>query len=1455
MATIIANPSNGNILNVLDPSTWVGGVVPGPNDIAQFPAQSQITAINRPYTDGYFLGTTYEERIIVDSTSNFPNESGSFYIHSNTTGDIEVKINYTGSDPNEFFSCSIDPEYTDRIKYQNSGSWPHDILFRAGDNSGVWRGYNEYELTGSGVWHVGQVQMNTRVKFTIKDDAHLKLDGSSVIYPNINFDLSSVGKLYILDQANIEVTGSTSRARAGIWMLDRDNCTVIISGSENFSSSYLSSAASAGDTLVRVDNPTSFGPKDYISITEPWDITQRASISSSGDINLWYQGEDYNYKEHSWHGYQLNGWYYDGKMEDELARVHSVSGSHLLISKLHAKEGAIHEDLGLYDYNTFVETFGETPPVFTGNKRVVLVSSFHKDFKPNTTLIVSESICNILYSSKYLSQSQFIDFTTGTTRPEEVFAWDSKMNTGSGLTVGTINTDREDYWLDQIWTTSSYNGLNCFRIHHEQCVNPSSPRTYMNLMVSGTFLQEYEVTVSGSTLRDNGNGDGFLGVGVGGHPTFRNTITRADTRTSTYYSLGWIPWLTLDGKYSLYHNQAPGDYNKVQIDNNDYWEENDFIIQDWTLKDDLSLNPSASFELKITQKDGLYRTYFNNFQTSEFIRNLAPSPLWVGLHRFSSLYNINIKEWKELLILDTEDEFTQGDPIIEGGLIYTHDSTHKISNLGNAIKDARGYRNILWEWNYTKGKTSLLPYQHNVVASNQADYTPGLQYINSPGQYMWGAQLAFQAAPRPWSFSMGHLGAGYFITYDLNQSITFDTFAIQYVLEYRDDEVNNRIYNIRLDVSDDGENWTTVKAAANDDRYFPGIQTLRRFALDSGPTTARFVRYYSEGSVRSTENDHLFFGLYNTNGQGNTIELYDASNFKVGDKILFWSKQLNSELRKEDQPDAFIDWPLITGVSTGITTNEDVAGGLVLYHEITAIDGNIITLDRQVEYYHLNKNTVVLKLNLGNINFIGNHINRNNLYANRSDGGPLNMSIKNANWTHLAEASAFYMINNYWGHPLIIENCFFNTQTGDQTAIYAGSLWKNNYSLNSGADNIMRGYYTFTPQTQYCFNYHSYNRQTFYEYLEGGTTDKVCYNFNVTRGHSAGAIYRPMDNNISFSENGNQAADLIIKNNYMGGLTYGWYLPYSTADFSIPRRMQVYDNYVDATSGFRGWNPNGYQDELILIQNHIESPKFSRDWDYFGVSNNYRSYGSFIGWGGLRTGRSFGLYLSNNPDLNKPSILIGGYQYYVLTHEKDHYRVYIGGSANEPFTQQNTLNLFKCTFKISSEMDVKIQLSFDYKLDIFLKHALGSNSSAGDVAQQRHGKNWTQPHIVLFDKQMNVIKHLGSFSSIHWDTVSVDEILTLTPNTYILAIVHHTHYAAAWRHTKLMDYKNMDLNLLATDTSDIVVYNNNFDVHKMFISRQGLTDSYTKGSLGPNSVVRTSNNLNIGKLKFRKVKL
>jgi len=60
MATITAVTSSviGEYLNVLDPNTWVGGVVPGPDDTAIFPHRTytyyRSTATTNPAHDYYY---------------------------------------------------------------------------------------------------------------------------------------------------------------------------------------------------------------------------------------------------------------------------------------------------------------------------------------------------------------------------------------------------------------------------------------------------------------------------------------------------------------------------------------------------------------------------------------------------------------------------------------------------------------------------------------------------------------------------------------------------------------------------------------------------------------------------------------------------------------------------------------------------------------------------------------------------------------------------------------------------------------------------------------------------------------------------------------------------------------------------------------------------------------------------------------------------------------------------------------------------------------------------------------------------------------------------------------------------------------------------------------------------------------------------------------------------------
>ena len=52
--------SGSEARNVLDPNMWVGGVVPGPNDVARF----WYAGINASYENSYFDQNTYNYQSI-----------------------------------------------------------------------------------------------------------------------------------------------------------------------------------------------------------------------------------------------------------------------------------------------------------------------------------------------------------------------------------------------------------------------------------------------------------------------------------------------------------------------------------------------------------------------------------------------------------------------------------------------------------------------------------------------------------------------------------------------------------------------------------------------------------------------------------------------------------------------------------------------------------------------------------------------------------------------------------------------------------------------------------------------------------------------------------------------------------------------------------------------------------------------------------------------------------------------------------------------------------------------------------------------------------------------------------------------------------------------------------------------------------------------------------------------
>ena len=257
MATITAKHTSGSVYNVLDPNNWIGGVVPGPNDIAVFPAQSIRAYPNQPLATTNavpYTPWTGFQTLTVNTTAGFP-RSGSFYCFPELMQDVmlPVKIDYQSTSSVTFISCSIDHSYRE-WRYANTHSYtekfPGDNPVAIGDlrasNIYWYRGYggatasanpsnwqNCYELTGSATWSVARIDLNYACDFTVKDTAQLNMFATSSTSGYINI-LGSFSGIKLLDRMTFNATGSWNTATSSINGIVSNGIAstyVIISGS------------------------------------------------------------------------------------------------------------------------------------------------------------------------------------------------------------------------------------------------------------------------------------------------------------------------------------------------------------------------------------------------------------------------------------------------------------------------------------------------------------------------------------------------------------------------------------------------------------------------------------------------------------------------------------------------------------------------------------------------------------------------------------------------------------------------------------------------------------------------------------------------------------------------------------------------------------------------------------------------------------------------------------------------------------------------------------------------------------------------------------------------------------------------------------------------------------------------------------------------------------------------
>ena len=525
MATITAVTSSvqGESLNVLDPNTWVGGVIPGPNDTAVFPhrpfsyyrntgttnetSYQYVHPIGGPWSGSNGItmnklgadGVTrvYQQaQLNASSTTNLGLDeechangpySSSFFVVMNPGKGIHQMINvkYQRKGTTYFASCSLNNEFSEWIP-KNVYTSSLENEFTGNKVSGYFqynsvyyiRNYNQYHLTGSGTWSVGHVDMGNFTDFEIRD-AKLELTSTT---PRIDMTYGSYNSIKVLGSAHIQISSSSTTTGGGIYAYRKNYVSILVSGSANYSSSYMTQTANEGDKTINVADSNAFGEGDLVSIHEDpnkmvftnrvrmiddrynytlaqmWDKRRflTASIASSsfgGFIDTDQDVPEAGYTRFNHSGSIMN-W--------EWARVVSSSNNQLTVGKLLTKRGKVETQLGTYTHQQFIQTFGKTIPPYNGSKRAILVDlpNVERGFTTGESVTINDKAYDILHESSYLTQSHFIDFTTGNVDPRDVFIWSNNIMSGSAYSQtqlqGSYYSWDEYYRKHTLWGSGSH---------------------------------------------------------------------------------------------------------------------------------------------------------------------------------------------------------------------------------------------------------------------------------------------------------------------------------------------------------------------------------------------------------------------------------------------------------------------------------------------------------------------------------------------------------------------------------------------------------------------------------------------------------------------------------------------------------------------------------------------------------------------------------------------------------------------------------------------------------------------------------------------------------------------------------------------------------------------------------------------------------------------------------------
>ena len=1371
MATI-NSVTNGGEYHFDDPNAWSGGVVPGKGDVAVI--QHTFTRINSG--SGYHYWNGVKNRIVVDSVSNlgFEATSGSFFTYT-YPGCHRVQITYDSTGSNQFNNVRISSSYAN--SKGESPTWTDGIsgsfvgIIR--NDAPVFSSPTTIFVSASATWHVNRVRLHDQGNLIVKDNAHLALDSDS---QDAYIEVED-GCVKILGNVTCSLSGSTERNSGLIQHDDVDYGVVLISGSSDLRTrTTVASASAAGVGKIIVPDASGFGQYDWISIYHDSKDDHRLNISPDGNNTVEYYSYGSSPSTSSPNPRPSSSVYpqhFRGKFRDnnESLQIVSASGNTLIVSKLYAREGEVVET-NSFSRDKFLREKGVVKN-FSGNRTLITVRSGHNTFREGDKIATENGVvATVLKVRDKLLPYKNIDFATDND-PLSHFIIDPFIGSGSNHQYAvTSNLVTGSFGLS-IGTGSN----NSFGVDYG-----TSDSKYRRIFLKDTKFRDVKVTISASQFGGpqgtSYDGDRMAGVQIQQCPYLR-------TRAREFYSGPDDSPGPFIGIYSddVYFGKEPGDYLQVDTDNSPF-----------------SGTPQRTHPSTMTIDSKRLSTSYtwNGHLLANTFHNGHAGSITLNLRGFdTTIRSMVVQEYVQELLLDTTQAIPVGTEIYETGTIVPHTTDQKIVKTAYGIKDIRGYKNLLAVYaqhEEANDPDALASGSIPCYFSNEGN-TELHQNSSTTDSRSSVSRMFYQDNDYDRYFRTQNSGDREFVL-NLGEQTIFDAVSINGRYFSSHNSRTATLNGFGVEVSDDGHNFTVVRTAANDTRKPRGQAGVRMFKFDTA-ASGSFLKIKVNGGSASSNNYITYLGLHHFNGRGDTIELYNASGLEVGNTIAIVKSK--ADYGSEYAYVNYGNWR--TNAKAGSETDANYVGGFDHNYKITAIDGNVITLNKTIEAQTIAEDDLIVKLDRSITVKSDNFIPFGPYYSNNNDS-IMRYEYYNTAFMNMGNSSRELL--RLYSHAQTANaeftNCVFNhMEYASNYSNDGGKVFNNNVYINFNtlSQRGSRRYSNTCTHGNIYYGYYYLSRSMIG--LQMHNTGNIIHTTRYYIGHYHGGPEQP--SNIGHN---------IIRNNYY---VFGDYMELDPADVGymqyITKDLEYYDNVV-AMHGAQG-----YFRDIGMFQNHHKSKRrieSSRLYPpvFLNPINTYNH--TNINTKRQSTGNDgqYSLALIQGDGMEtqfRPMIRIGaGRSAYILKEDtKDEFE-FITEHHN-----RNAQPIFIAKFNVFTRQNIRINVSFDKYND------------KGFVYNQRSSDSST-PRIMVVGPDGRTIGPAEKIehNEFPYQTFTFEKFITnADPGSYIVVVNMFSYMYAGI----MMHYKNPSCQIKGTNPNGIQIVMNGFFNHLLFNNPDLVTEN------------------------------